>query len=214
MKQELDYKQRFDIMYREGLDRNWFDEIVPEEVRGYLTGISAINPAVKTNPMLDLGCGRGQLLSYLEQEGFSQVVGVDVSEVAASSAKQHTKRSEVLVADAIGDLPFKDNTFSLVTELTVLSSLGPRYWPTILGEIHRILVRGGFYISEVFTRDPSYNLSQPLITRSAVPRDLDQVYGVTRSELFNIFSRQFSIQRCQPVDPEPSDSFFVLAQKL
>ena len=214
MKQELGYKQRFDIMYKEGLDRNWFDEIIPKEVREYLTRISAMDPAVRKSPTLDLGCGRGQLLSYLEQESFSQIVSVDISEVTASSAKQHTERSEVLVADVIEGLPFRDNTFSLVTELTVLSSLNPRYWPTILGEIHRILIRGGFYISEVFTKNQSCDLNQPLITKSVIPRELDQVYGVTRNELFNILGNQFSIKKGQPVDPEPRDSFFVLAQKL
>lgn len=213
MKQELDYKQRFDIMYREGLDRNWFDEIVPEEVRKYLTRISAIKPMVKKNPSLDLGCGRGQLLGYLEQEGFIRVIGVDVSEVAASAAKQHTGRSEVMVADAI-DLPFNDYTFSLVTELTLLSSLHLQYWLAILNEIYRVLDRGGFYISEVFSRDRSCDINKPLVTRSVIPSELDQVYGVTKDELFNIFGRRFSIKRCLPINPESSDSFFVLAQKL
>ncbi len=214
MKQELDHRQRFDIMYREGLDSNWFDETIPEEARGYLNEILTVNPALRKKPVMDIGCGRGQLLCYLEQEGFNRIVGVDVSEVAVNFAKQHTKRSEILVADVIAGLPFKDNTFSLVTELTVLSSLDPRRWPTILGEIRRVLVQGGFYISEIFSRDQSCNLNQPLITSSAISRDLDPVYGVTKNELFDIFGKQFSIKQCAPTNPKLRDNFFVLAQKL
>lgn len=214
MKQELDYRQRFETMYREGLDSNWFDETIPKEIKGYLTEILTANPALRKNPVMDIGCGRGQLLCHLEQEGCNQIVGVDVSEVAVNAAKQHTKKSEILVADIVQGLPFKDNTFSLVTELTVLSSLDPRAWPIILGEIRRVLLQGGFYISEIFSRDQSCNLNQPLITDSAIPRDLDPVYGVTRSELLVIFGKQFSIKQCAPTNPKLSDSFFVLAQKL
>ncbi|MBI2599673.1 class I SAM-dependent methyltransferase [Candidatus Daviesbacteria bacterium] len=214
MKQELNYKQRFDIMYKEGLDRNWFDEIIPKEVREYLTRISAMNPAVRKSPTLDLGCGRGQMLRYLEQQGFQQVIGVDVSNVACQLARQRTKRSRIINADVIRGVPFQANTFFLVTELTVLSSFNPQYWPVMLDEISRVLKSGGFYISEVFTRDQSYDLHLPLVTRSVIPRELDQVYGVSRGELVNIFGRQFSIKECLPVNPRLNSSLFVLAQKL
>lgn len=94
-----------------------------------------------------------------------------------------------------------------------MSSLNPQHWTNILDEIYRVLDRGGFYISEIFISSGSNNLNQPLVTRSVVPKELDQVYGVTKDELTEIFGRRFSIKEYQPINPGPSGSFFVWVQK-
>ena len=209
------YKQRFDKMYKLGYDTCWLDNEIPLEIEDYVQSLISDGLLdAKISRVLDLGCGKGHFLRYLEQKGFSQVIGVDVSDVAGQFARQYTERSGIVIADGIKGLPFEANTFSLVTELTVLSSLRPQHWPSILNEIHRVLSRGGFYISEVFTREKGYDSDQPLVTRSVIPRELDQVYGVTENELVNIFGRNFSIKEYRPTNPGPSDSFFVLAQKL
>lgn len=207
-----DYQQRFNEMYELGYDLCWYDEDVPE-VKTYIDELIANRSLdIKNSTVLDLGCGRGQLLHYLEQQGFRQVIGVDVSRVACKLAKQHAKRSSIVNSDVIKGLPFPTNTFSLVTELTVLSSFNPQYWTVILDEIHRVLNVGGFYISEIFKRGESTDLNKSLVTRSVIPKELDQVYGVTRNDLVDFFGRIFSIRKCQPNNPRPS--FFVLAQKL
>ena len=210
-----DYKKRFDKMYELGYDLCWLDREIPIEIKDYIHAlISNELLDAKTSRVLDLGCGRGKFLRYLEQEGFDQLIGVDVSGIAGQFAKQYTEQSTIVIADGIKGLPFKAETFSLVTELTVLSSLNPQHWPSILNEIHRVLSKGGFYISEVFTREKGYDPNQPLVTRSVIPRELDQVYGVTENELVNIFGRNFSVKEYRPVNPGPNGSFFVLAQKL
>lgn len=209
------YRERFNEMYGLGYDSAWSNKEIPQEVRNYIQQLTSEGILdIEKSRIIDIGCGRGRLLRYFEQEGFSQIVGADVSEVAASFVSQHTERSEVVVADAIKGLPFENNSFSLATELTVLSSLNPQVWPAILSEIYRILDIGSFYISEVFARDKSYSLFLPLVTRSVIPREIDQVYGVTRSEIDDIFGKQFSIKSCQPINHGPSSRFFVLAQKL
>lgn len=192
------YQQRFNKMYELEYDLCWFDKDVPEKVKLYIDGINANQSLdIKNSAVLDLGCGRGQLLHYLEQQDFHQIIGVDVSSVASKLAKQYAKQSSIVVADVIKGLPFQNNTFSLVTELTLLSSLNPQYWIDILNEIHRVLDRGGFFISEIFTRNESDDLNQPLVTRNVIPRELDQVYGITTKELPEIFGRQFSIKKYQ-----------------
>jgi len=215
-KQDLGgYKERFDKMYKLGYDLCWLDKEIPVQIKGYIQELLSDRALdITKSRVLDLGCGRGQLLHYLEQKGFNHNVGVDVSPVACRFAKQHTKQSSIIAGDGIKGLPFNTETFSLVTELTVLSSLNPQYWPAMLNEIHRVLKRGGFYISELFTREETSDLDKPLLTGSVIPRELDQVYGVTRTEISNILGRQFSIKECLPVNPGLSDSFFVLAQKL
>lgn len=209
------YKQRFDKMYELGYDLCWSDKEISPEIKNYIQSlISNKSLNNKTSTVLDLGCGRGQLLHYLEQEGFNRINGVDVSDIAGLLVKQYVERSEIMVADGIRGLPFKANTFSLVTELTVLSSLHPQHWTLILNEIYRVLAKGGFYISEVFAREKNCDPNQPLITESVIPKELDQVYGVTEDELVNIFSKNFLIKEYQPISPELDGSFFVLAQKL
>ena len=202
-------------MYELGYDLCWLDKQIPPEIKDYIQSlISDKLLDTKTSRVLDLGCGRGQLLRYLVQEGFNQIIGVDVSDVAGQFARQYTERSSIVIADGIRGLPFKADTFSLVTELTVLSSLNPQHWPPILNEIYRVLDRGGFYISEVFSREKSCDPNQPLVTKSIIPRELDQVYGITTDELLDVFGKNFSIKRYQPANPGPSDSFFILVQKL
>lgn len=194
------YWERFNKMYELEYDLSWLDKEIPQEVRGYIRQLILEKSLdVEDSRIMDLGCGRGKLLYHLEQEDFKQVVGVDVSNVAAQLAKPHTERSEVLVADVIEGLPFKDNTFSLVTELTVLSSLNPQHWSSVLNEIYRVLNRGGFYISEIFTRDQNCNLNQPLITRSVIPRELDQVYGVTRNDLVEFSVESSLLENASPI---------------
>ena len=210
-----DYRKRFDRMYELGYDSCWYDDEIPSEIADYVQFLISNNLLdIKTSEILDLGCGRGQLLRYLEQGGFRQIIGVDISEVATQFSSSHTVESHIIVADAIKGLPFKTNTFSLVTELTVLSSLNPQHWPTILNEIYRVLERGGSYISEVFSREQKSDQNRPLVTKSPIPWELDQVYGVTAEELVNIFGRTFSINQYRPFNPRLSDSFYVLAQKI
>lgn len=208
------YRERFNTMYELGYDLSWFDLEVPQEVRDYINLlISAGLLDSKKSKIMDLGCGRGQLLRYLEKK-FNQVTGVDVSDFAVRHAKKRTEQSHIVMGDAINGLPFHSGTFSLVIELTVLSSFNPQYWPGMLDEISRVLTSGGLYISEFFKREDEFDLDKPLITRSAIPRELDQVFGVTKNELLDIFGQHFLIKECNTFISEQDNSFFVLAQKL
>lgn len=83
-------------MYELGYDLSWFDKEVPQEVRDYIGQlISGKLLNAKKSRIMDLGCGRGQLLRHLERN-FNYVVGVDVSDVAVQLAKLHTERSDTI----------------------------------------------------------------------------------------------------------------------
>jgi ubiquinone/menaquinone biosynthesis C-methylase UbiE len=166
------------------------------------------------SPILDVGCGRGRLLVALEKMGITKITGVDVSDGAVKYAKDHAKSATVLVADIVEGLPLPDSSFGLVTDLTMVSSLHPRYWPKIYREFKRLLKPNGYLISEMFIQSPDKPLSQSLIKESKhIPEELDQIYGVTREGIRSILGEFFEIVKVQESHPDSLGRYFILAQK-
>jgi SAM-dependent methyltransferase len=213
----MGYYERFNEIYNEKLDGGWsFQEIAPQ-IDEFLNDLQFDKKINHTSTILDLGCGRGRLLKYLKSEQFTNVYGVDISLTATKSANQINHTRKVTVADGVESLPFKTGSFQLVTELTVLSSLNPIFWPKTLNEIKRVLTKDGYFISEMFSRNQNDNASNnyldPLNNRSKLPLSLDQVYGVIEPEIFTIFSQYFSIIDCKPDSQNLNKKrFFVLSQ--
>jgi succinoglycan biosynthesis protein ExoA len=96
--------------------------------------------------VLDLGCGRGELLGELVDAGIApeHVAGVDLLPDRLSTAR----REGLAVALASGThLPFPDATFDLVTAFTVLSSVGSDALVAEIGEeVARVLRPGGAFV--------------------------------------------------------------------
>ena len=98
---------------------------------------------------LDLGCGVGEFTDILKKSGYEtkSVDGlpefVEALKARGLEAKQCNFEHE--------RLPYSDNSFDLVVSLDVIEHL----WNTefYLGEIHRVLRPGGFYIVST----PNYN---------------------------------------------------------
>ena len=70
--------------------------------------------------ILDAGCGTGGNLSWLSSLG--QVVGFDFSEIACTLSAEK-KFGGIIRASLLDSLPFKDNSFDLITLLDVLEHL-------------------------------------------------------------------------------------------
>src|SRR5580658_4350650 len=69
---------------------------------------------------LDLGCGPGGNLALSESFAPRLAVGVDVSPLALSLARQKKPRARWVRADLNNPLPFGDTTFDVVTVFNVL----------------------------------------------------------------------------------------------
>jgi len=99
--------------------------------------------------VLDIGCGRGEIIAQCTSKGaFS--VGIDFSKdailIANSIIKKINERfngnSQVLISDGVV-LPFKENYFSIVFLLDVVEHVSPQELKKILNEAYRVLMKGG-----------------------------------------------------------------------
>lgn len=101
--------------------------------------------------ILEVGCGEGSNLYWLDRVGVSApLTGVDFSPKKIEFAQHHVERARFLVADAV-NLPFDDNTFSLVVMRDLLHHVN---WDRdgVVREACRVLRPGGTII--VFEGNP------------------------------------------------------------
>lgn len=86
--------------------------------------------ALKKGSLLDVGCGRGEIVEFAKANGFD-AVGVDVVPL------HHD-----IMQGSITALPFDDNSFDYVTSFDVLEHLLPIDTELALGELKRVARKG------------------------------------------------------------------------
>lgn len=87
---------------------------------------------------LDMGCRDGLVTSQIAIKYAIKVVGIDL-------AKHHSYRGTFVLTDAMR-LPFKDETFSLVTCLSLIEHIRQEQRAELYREVHRVLCRGGHLV--------------------------------------------------------------------
>ena len=104
---------------------------------------------VKTQAILDVGCGTGRYTRLLE-DLVASMVGVDISEKMIHIAKTKTEIACYIVADA-SHLPFKDNVFHIVLSALVVNHIeDPNLFLT---EMLRTCRKGGELIMSSIWRE-------------------------------------------------------------
>lgn len=113
----------------------------------YLLSLAA--PEIEgTGSILDAGCGTGWLLRALVEAGVrpERLHGIDVQPERVAAARRAVPGAEIDAGDA-RHLPFPDESFTVVLQLTLLSSLGSHSAiREALGEGMRILAPGGLLL--------------------------------------------------------------------
>ncbi len=92
--------------------------------------------------VLDMGCGTGRLVKYFRDQGFT-AYGCDKESVAIMCARKINVPRSIRKASAI-KLPFKKNSFDLVTSIHVIEHLSKPEMKKFLTETYRILTPKGF----------------------------------------------------------------------
>lgn len=114
--------------------------------------------------VLEVGCGAANNLWFAALEGFS-VSGVDGSEAAIAEGRRRLAQAKLegnlRVAD-FTELPFDDQAFDLAIDRGALTCTGTKSMHKAIGEIHRVLKPGGFFLyNPISDTDTSYRSGTP-----------------------------------------------------
>jgi SAM-dependent methyltransferase len=156
-------------------------------------------PELKSrNPVLDLGCGRGELLLLLREAGVA-ATGIEGDPALAGAARR--RGLQVVEGDVLDVLRAQEATsWGAVTAVHLLEHLPPVALAAVLGEVRRILRPGGLLIAEcpnphtlrvgaaLFWQDPTHH-------RPLLPETL---------ELF-VRAAGFTLERRELLHPFPED---------
>jgi O-antigen chain-terminating methyltransferase len=97
-------------------------------------------------PVLDLGCGRGELLVLLREAGVA-ATGVEGDHALAGAARR--RGLEVITGDLLEVLRGQEaENFGAVTAIHVLEHLQPHALPCVLAEVRRVLRPEGLFLAE------------------------------------------------------------------
>lgn len=107
------------------------DTDVSEIVAAFLTRIDG--------PVLDLGCGNGQISRYVGQRLGAKIVGVDYSAAAIESARSLPADGNTFVMADFRDLPFADGEYRNGFSIDALMAGYRPNW----NEIARVIAPGG-----------------------------------------------------------------------
>ena len=100
--------------------------------------------------ILDAGCGTGMNMIKLSKYG--KVYGIDISDEALKFCKINGLKN--VKKASVEKIPFKDNTFDLVTSFEVLYHQNVKDYKKAIIEFHRILNKDGLLI----LRLPAFNI--------------------------------------------------------
>ncbi len=152
-------------------------------------------------PVLDLGCGRGELLLLL-REGGVDATGVEGDPaLAAAAVRRGLRVVEGDVSAVLQDL--ESGAYGAVTAIHLLEHLPPSEIAAVVSEVRRVLRPGGLFVAEcpnphslrvgasLFWLDPTH--ARPLL-----PETL---------ELF-LRAGGFEIVRSEELHPFPDDQLF------
>ncbi len=109
---------------------------------------------VKT--VLDLGCGMGRHVKYLDEMGY-ETYGIDLSETAIGLAKKWFSSvnkeylSEKIQSGSATDLPYADAFFDLVLSYGMLDCMHFELALQSVNEATRVLKTGGIFIVDVYS---------------------------------------------------------------
>ncbi|HEV2769870.1 MAG TPA: methyltransferase domain-containing protein [Solirubrobacteraceae bacterium] len=123
--------------------------------------------------VVDVGCGRGELLVAALRAGAARAVGVEYAEAALALARRTVEAAglagaEVHRADARA-LPLDDATADVVTMLDVVEHLSPTELAGALAEARRVLRPGGRLLAHTMPTSTIYAVTYRAL-RAARPR--------------------------------------------
>lgn len=160
--------EEYKIMY-EAEDTHWWYR----GMRGVMFRLLNLRPQPSNQPrILDAGCGTGGNLYALEQAGYTDLSGFDLSPIALEFCRK--RGLDHVRQGSITDIPFNNNTFDIIVSCDVVTDAGTDNEMTALQELYRVLRPGG----RLFLNLPAFSF-----LRSEHDRATDVARRVTVPEI-------------------------------
>lgn len=94
---------------------------------------------------LDMACGTGRVLTYLEDRA-ERAVGVDVSATMLDVARAHAPRAEIILGDVTDENVLPGRAFDLVTAFRFFPNAEPEIRTAAMEGVRRVLAPGGLLV--------------------------------------------------------------------
>jgi SAM-dependent methyltransferase len=133
------------------------DEAFMPSIRRYA---AAARPSGRQGACLDVGCAMGFYVERLAADGWD-AHGIDISDYAI--ARGRARGLSTLRVGSVGDLPFPDERFDLVTAIDVIEHLDPELAERCVAETLRVLRPGGvaFFATPNYLDNAFWNVFTP-----------------------------------------------------
>ena len=102
----------------------------------------------KNFPIIDLGCGTGNDTIYLQQHGYN-TVSCDYAEEALNRLKERLDTSATMCFDMLEGLPFLSSNYKIIVANLSLHYFSWYDTEQVIGEIYRVLMKGGYLFCRV-----------------------------------------------------------------
>lgn len=168
------------------------EEEIEKRLEVYIPRIKASKVDFKKYPLVDLGCGRGEMLNVMKKHKI-RAIGVDLNEAMVERSKE--LGFEAILDDAIGYIEKQpENSLGAITAFHLVEHVPFQQLIRLFTACHRALVKGGFVIFETpnpenlrvgawtFYMDPSHlHPLPPLLLEFAL-----QTQGFDRTEIVRL----------------------------
>lgn len=119
------------------------------------------NINLKNKAILDIGCGRGEVLSYCLKNGCEKAVGIDFSKDALDIAREFNRDNpgvELIEMEA-RDMEFK-NEFDVVFLLDVIEHIPDEEMQLVYSRVYAALKEGGMVVLNTPLFNSSYDIDE------------------------------------------------------
>ncbi|MCC5667939.1 class I SAM-dependent methyltransferase [Nostoc sp. CHAB 5784] len=147
--------------------------------------------AAKVKTVLDLGCGTGNDVLRLVQQGFT-VIGLDFSDEAVRQGREKSEKlgldAQFVVADMAKPLPFNKATFDAVMSNVAIHMFSDRITRELFKEIHRIIRPNGLFVFHVNSTEDALVRAE----RHPPMREIEPNYFLERhGQTMHFFSQEY-----------------------
>ena len=141
--------------------------------------------------MLDLGCGTGNDVLRLVQQGFT-VIGMDFSDEAVRQGREKSEKlglnAQFVVADMAKRLPFDSATFDAVMSNVAIHMFSDRITRKLFKEIRRIVRPKGLFVFHVNSTEDALVRAE----RHPPMREIEPNYFLERhGQTMHFFSQEY-----------------------